>query len=140
MGEPRGGLDIYYLDESLPRPLREALALLRDDVRYAGGLEAPAEGLDDDIWLTQVGDQDWVVIHRDTRIRKRPRERDALLESGVRAFCLTHAGNYTRWETARLLAHRWRDIERTASEDAGPYICSVTWNGVRKLFIPGGTP
>jgi hypothetical protein len=72
----------------------------------------------------------------DTRIRKRPRERQAFLESGVRAFCLTHAGNYNRWETVRLLAHRWPDIEQTATSEAGPYICSVTWTGVRRLFIP----
>ena len=40
----------------------------------------------------------------------------------------------------RLLVHRWPDIEQMATNESGPYICSVTWNGVRKLFIPDGGP
>jgi hypothetical protein len=138
MGASQGGLGIFYVDESFPKPVRVAMATLRDDVRYAGGDKAPAEGLGDDEWLPWVGAKDWSVIHRDNRIRKRPRERQALLDSGVRTFCFTHAGNYNRWDTMRVLAHRWPDIERTAASEAGPYICSVTWSGVRKLFIPGG--
>lgn len=140
MGDPQGGIGIFYVDESLPKPVRLAVAMLRDDVRYAGGADAPAEGLDDDEWLPLVGAKDWIVIHRDNRIRKRPRERQALLGSGARTFCLTHAGNYNRWETMRLLVHRWPDIEQMATNESGPYICSVTWNGVRKLFIPDGGP
>jgi hypothetical protein len=126
MGEPRGGVGIFYVDESFPRPVRVAVAMLRDDVRYCGGDDAPAEGLDDEVWLPIVAERDWIVIHRDTHIRKRPRERDALLACGARTFCLTHAGQYTRWKTVHLLTHRWSDIEDTASQSPGPYIYSVT--------------
>ncbi len=138
MGAPKGGLtETFYIDASVPKAVREAIASVRSDVLYAGGPQAPAEETPDEAWLPRAGAEGWIVIHRDNRIRKRPRERQALLDSGVRTFCFTHAGNYTRWDTLRILAHRWPDIEKAANKDSGPYICSVTWQGIRMLAIPG---
>jgi hypothetical protein len=137
LGEPKGGLTVFYIDASFPLAVRQAIASVRDDVLYAGGPDAPAEDVDDDVWLPLAGANKWVVIHRDKKIRKRPAERQALIDSGVRTFCLTGAGNYTRWETLRLLAARWPDIEEVAGQRDGPYIEAVTWQGVRPLFIPG---
>jgi hypothetical protein len=134
---PQGGVDTYYIDASVPKAVREAIASVRNDVLYAGGEDAPAENTLDDVWLPQAGAANWVVIHRDKWIKKRPGERQALLDNGVRTFCMTSAGNYTRWETLRLLADKWPGIEKTATKDAGPYICSVTWQGIRKLYLPG---
>jgi len=74
---------------------------------------------------------------RDKRIRTRPGERRALVDAGVRAFCLTHAGNYTRWEVLELLVNRWERIEGIASLNPGPYVYSVTRSGVQRLNVPG---
>jgi hypothetical protein len=100
---------------------------------YAGGPGAPPENADDDVWLSQAGEADWVVIHRDKRIRTRPRERQALIDSRVRSFCMTHSGNATRHETLRLLERRCDAIEDIAATRPGPYIYSVTWAGIREL-------
>ncbi|HEV3095077.1 MAG TPA: hypothetical protein VGY30_11255 [Solirubrobacteraceae bacterium] len=137
MGASEGSLNVYYIDASFPQAVRQAIASVRDDVLYAGGPNALAEDTLDDKWLPHAGANDWVVIHRDKKIRKRPTERQALLDSGVRTFCLTGSGNYTRWDTLRLLVARWPDIERIADQRAGPYIEGVTWQGIRPLFIPG---
>jgi PIN like domain len=136
---PPGGVATFYIDASIPLAVRLAVASVRDDVLYAGGPDAPAEDADDDVWLPIAGAADWVVIHRDKKLRKRAVERRALLNSGVRTFCLTSAGSYTRWETLRLLAHRWPDIDRIAGERNGPYIEAVTWQGTRPLTIPGAS-
>lgn len=61
-----------------------------------------------------------MVILRDKRIRRRPGERDALRKAGVRAFVLTGAGNYTRWQIMALLTARWAAIERVALSTAVP--------------------
>jgi hypothetical protein len=132
---PEGSLDTFYIDASVPLAVRVAIASVRDDVLYAGGPGAPAEATDDDVWLPIAGAADWVVVHRDKRIRKRPRERKALLASGVRAFCMTSAGNYNRWQTLVLLVQRWEGIAQIASQNAGPYIYAVTQAGLRQMFV-----
>lgn len=127
----------FYVDASVPIAVRTALASVRDDVVYAGGPGAPKERTQDKDWLPVVGANEWVVLKRDKRIRTRQWERDALIRAGLRTFCLTGGGNYTRWETLRLLAARWPRIEEVAETISGPYIYSVTWDGVRELVLRG---
>ena len=132
-------MSTYYLDASIPIAVREAIAKCRDDVRYAGGPKAPPEETKDKAWLELAGQEDWIVIFRDKRIRKRPGERRALLAAGVRAFCLTSDGNATRWETLHLLVNRWGRIEQASSE-SGPYIYALTPNRLERLKITGEEP
>lgn len=127
----------FYVDASVPVAVRKALASVRDDVLYAGGPGAPKENTQDRHWLKTAGENGWVVLKRDKRIRFRPGERDALIAAGVRTFCLTGGGNYTRWQVLELLAIRWRRIEEVADNVPGPYIYSVTWEGVRELTLAG---
>lgn len=127
----------FYVDASVPVAVRTALASVRDDVLYAGGPNAPKESTQDRHWLKTAGDEGWVVLKRDKKIRHRPGERNALIAAGVRTFCLTGAGNYNRWAVLRLLAARWPRIEEVASTRPGPYIYAVTWDGVRELRLLG---
>ena len=83
-----------------------------------------------------AGEHDWVVIMRDKHIRTRVAERRALLDTGVRAFCLTAAGNYSKWQTLEPLVRRWPEIERISVEEPGPYIYAVTREGVKRRVSP----
>jgi hypothetical protein len=123
----------FYVDASVPVGVRRALAEVRDDICYAGEPGRPAEASRDTDWLKTAGENDWVVIKRDKRIRTRPGEREALVSAGVRTFCLTGAGNYSKWKVLQLLATRWERIEEVASTVSGPYVYSVTQAGVRRL-------
>jgi hypothetical protein len=129
---PSGSLT-YYLDASLPIAVRTAVAGCRDDVLYAGGRGAPTEDTDDDVWLPIAGRQDWVCVMRDKHIRTRPRERQAFLDNGVRLFCLTDAGNATRWQVLDLVVRRWGRITETAQAHPGPYIYAVTLSDFRPI-------
>jgi hypothetical protein len=124
----------YYVDASVPIDVPKSLALVRDDILYPGAAGCPVKSpnVDDVEWLSIAGEQGWVVIMKDDRIRYRRWERQALMKAGVRAFCMTTAGNYSRWQTLQLLAQRWDAIEEAAKE-AGPYIYAVTQDGVRLL-------
>jgi hypothetical protein len=53
-----------------------------------------ADNTPDAVWLSHVGQQGWIVLMKDKRIRSRPHERQAVLYAGVRAFVLV-AGNIT---------------------------------------------
>jgi hypothetical protein len=57
---------------------------------------------------------------RDKRIRTRPGERRKLYDNNVGAFCLTGAGNYSKWLTLDLLVRRWDDIERKVRAETPP--------------------
>lgn len=134
---PPSGIETFYIDASVPAAVREAIASVRNDVLYAGGPNAPAVDTPDTVWLKRAGDENWVVLHRDKKIKMRIRERRALIESGVRSFCLSNGGNLNRWETLSLLVLRWGAIERIASQNAGPYVYSVNSSGVKPMFLAG---
>src|SRR6266511_204506 len=125
----------YYVDASVPIDVAKALALVRNDIMYPGALGCPVQSpnVADEVWLGVVGAQDWVVVMKDKRVRTRRWEREALIKAGVRAFCMTAAGNYTKWQTLQLLARRWDDIEEIANTEDPPFIYSVTNAGVRFL-------
>lgn len=131
MAEPATGPpDNFFIDESM-LSIAKALRAVRDDVLYPGHAECPTIplGAKDVYWLPVVGRADWVVIMRDKRIRRRPAERQRFLEHGVRAFCLTGAGNQTSWQMLRLLVRHWDRIEEAATQP-GPFIYAVTAGGV----------
>lgn len=134
----RSGL-ISYLDANLLGVARP-LARIRADVIHPGHPACPElhSHTKDEIWLAEAGRHGWVVLMRDKHIRRRPGERQALLDGGLRTFCLTSSGNSSKWEVLRLLVVNWPSIERTAHQRPGPYIYSVTSRGVRPLALGAG--
>ena len=108
-GVTAAGRLTFYLDASIPLHVRQALALLRSDVIYAGGPDMPPEKTKDRQWLPLAGENDWVVLLRDKKIRTRPGERRALIDAG----------------------------EDDARANPGPFVRSVTRAGVRDLFVKG---
>lgn len=85
------GETTFFVDRSLgrrvvPRLLREAgwSVAVHDEV-----FVDRAETVSDEEWLTLAGDKGWAVLMKDTRIRYRSSEREALIAAQVHAFCLT---------------------------------------------------
>lgn len=123
----------FYIDADVPVAVRRAIAGCRTDVMHAGAPGAPAVNTKDKDWLPRAGAQGWVVLSRDKGIRRRPAELRAVMNSGVRLFVLTSAGNLSRWDTLELLVRRWADITQTAAQNDGPFICAVTRGGLRPI-------
>ena len=130
----------FYLDASIPFPVSQALALVRDDVLYPGAPGCPITTPDvkDHEWLAVAGHHGWAVLMRDKHVRSRPGERRSLRDNGVRAFVLTGAGNYSRWRTLDLLVRRWPDIESVTGVEAPPYMYAVTQQGLRRVELGAG--
>lgn len=126
---------LFYFDASM-LALGMALTIVRDgDVLYPGGPGCPVTtaATPDDEWLRHAGRNGWVVIMRDKRVRRRPRERQALVDHGVTAFCLTGAGNYTSWRILELLVRSWARMEEVVATKPAPFIYSITQEGLRRL-------
>jgi hypothetical protein len=127
--------DEYFLDASLQKGVCESLEIVRNDIIHPWQSNCPINPRDkDEVWLPIAGDQDWIVILRDKRVRTRPRQRAALIEHELRVFCLTAAGNYSKWAVLELLVRSWRTIEEL-SQRPGPYMYSVTSAGVKPLRL-----
>jgi len=80
--------------------------------------------------LPLIGSAGLVVLTRDKRIRTRPVEREALLDHDVRACFLTSGGNLDLFTQLRLWLRYWDDIETLVDTRPGPWLASVTRNGV----------
>jgi hypothetical protein len=47
------------------------------------------ERVDDETWLMRAGREEWIVLTKDARIRRRPAELDAIRRGHLRVFCIT---------------------------------------------------
>ena len=126
----------FVLDRSLGR--RQVPDLLRGSGLVVHPLAevfgVPAdESVDDRVWLERVGAERWVVLMKDERIRYRPAERAALLDHGVRAFCLTNGNLPARAMAEHFLASL--DRSDPACSHPAPYLNAVNARGLRGIGL-----
>jgi len=91
---------------------------------------------DDEKWLQEAGRRGWVVLMKDDRIRYRPGEQRAVIESGVGCFCLHPSKEMTAEDMAEAFVKALPKILRiVAANPKGGYIRGVNRQGrVRRLF------
>lgn len=93
------------------------------------------ESVRDETWVREVTDDGLVILMKDDQIRRKPREQQAVLKSGARAFVVTNA-NLKGEEVASLFVdNRHRIIQR--ARRPGPYIFAVYAGRLEKLFPRG---
>jgi PIN like domain len=132
------GLPELFLDRSLGR--WQVPALLRDvglrlqTLAEVYGIPAD-ETVADTEWLAQAGQQGWVVLMKDDRIRYRPVERAAVLDHRVRAFCLS-SGNLRAAEMAQRFIDELDQITEACSQP-GPFLYTVSSVGLRRVRLDG---
>src|ERR1022692_294135 len=112
----------FLIDRSLgrlllPAALRQAGLIVRTLADVYG--ELAAQDVEDREWISLAAQNDWVVLCKDDRIRRRPAERDALIDGQVRAVCLTNANLPFAEQAACFVANRHRILQ--ASRKPGPY-------------------
>ncbi|MPZ69906.1 MAG: hypothetical protein GEU71_10295 [Actinobacteria bacterium] len=85
--------------------------------------ERRAQEIADREWIERAGQETWVVLTKDDRIRYRRVERDAFVAANLRVFCLTTAKLRGEDQTARFVNNINRILQR--SRKSGPYIYGV---------------
>lgn len=133
---------VYVVDENLLRLGKGMAAIRRDTGRFAG--DALAEllplGVEDPEWIPVVGDNGWVVITNDRRIRTRPVEAQLAIKHRLKVVHLHGAvGNARPWDQLIRVAGRWPAIERQViASPSGPWWLSLQHSGTRLMqFDPG---
>ncbi len=127
---------LFFVDRSLGRV--RVPALLRESgwvlVTLSEHYGVPQdEAIDDVAWLRLAGERGWPVLMKDERIKYRTAERRALIDHGVRAFCLT-SGNLNAQAMADCFIrdqHRiWTEAART-----GPALFAVSRHDIREIDL-----
>ena len=125
----------FFIDRSLGRKhLADALGDLDFTVHTMASVygERIAQELEDEHWLADVGEHDWIVLMKDDKIRRRPAERDVLEAAKVRAFCLTNAQLRASEQSARFIGNIERILRQ--AEKPGPYIYGVYDGYIKRLW------
>lgn len=129
-----GNAPKFFVDRSLGKSIAESLRGCGLTVHTMASVygEQAAQRLVDEIWLRDAGARRWVVLTKDDAIRRRPAERDALIDAGVRVFCLTSARLRGSEQIEWFASNRHR-ILRQAGEP-GPYIHGVYRDRIERLW------
>lgn len=93
-----------------------------------------SQGIEDEVWLLEVGKREWVVLTKDQRIRYRTIERNALLNAGIRAFFFM-SGNISFPEMAEIIAGALPRMRRVLNRTKGPFIAGIYKDGTVKILI-----
>jgi len=124
----------FFIDRSLGKSIANGLRACGLTVHTMASVygEKRAQRLADRVWLRDAGVNEWIVLTKDDAIRRRPAEREALIEAGVRVFCLTSAQLRGAEQTARFVENRHRMIRQ--ARKPGPYIYGVYGGRIARLW------
>jgi hypothetical protein len=78
----------------------------------------------DEAWLEFVGQNEFFLLTRDKRIRRRPLELDSLKRHRVGAFILV-GKQMGRWAQIEQVVHAWPKILETAASTSPPFAFRV---------------
>lgn len=87
----------------------------------------------DEEWIRWAGEENVVVAHKDSRIRYRPSQIDAVRRYSARMLCLTK-GNLMTAEQVECFEKNLATIEKHWARP-GPWILAIRPSGVRDLDL-----
>lgn len=130
----------WYADESV-LGFGKLLAKQRDDVAYPGHPAVPevVPGALDTDWMPIVAMREWVVFHRDKRIRTRPAELRIFRSEGLKAIWFGGRKDLgTRDQLALALRH-WPRMERERTRlGPGPWALNLVEGGLSEFPLRDG--
>jgi predicted nuclease of predicted toxin-antitoxin system len=118
---------IFFVDRSLGgklvvQALRDAGAriIVHDDV-------LPQDTKDVE-WLAEAGRRNWIVLTKDSAIRRNPHEKSMFRDAGVRVFALARK-DLSGQEMAEIFANALEGMRKRAMTIEPPFIFSISRNG-----------
>ena len=124
---------VFFVDRSLGKhTIAEALRQAGVEVQIHD--DHFPQNATDETWLREVGRRGWIVLTKDTWIRRRSNERTALMRAGVRAFVLI-AGNLSGPEMARVFVNALPAMHRFVVRHNPPFIAKITRSGAVSMLV-----
>ena len=125
MGNPPSGLERHTLLVERPLGKRVTLALREYGFTVIAFIDHFADGAPDEEWIQKAAAEEWVVLTKDAAVRRRPNERLAIRNLGLRVFTLTR-GNWTSEEMSGAFIAAARRIKNLLKKKRGPFSARVT--------------
>jgi hypothetical protein len=85
-------------------------------------------GAPDEDWLTLAGQNGWITLLRDKRVRHREVERAAIVEAKVAAFIFT-GGQVSAADTTKTLLRLLNKMINIAASEPRPFLYTITAGG-----------
>jgi hypothetical protein len=79
--------------------------------------------------LPEVAKRGWVFVTQDKMIHRRPAEKQALLESGLRTFLIVSTANLSANETIEVLERARQEMFFIALSETGPFLYGIRKDG-----------
>jgi PIN like domain len=127
---------VFFTDENLGRHIVPE-ALRRAGEQVIAFHEKFVSGTKDEVWLREVGANGWVLLTKDSRIRYRRNEMQALLSSKGRSFVLV-SSNLPGAEIAEIFVSALGRMKKLCRRQRPPFIAHVHKNGSVKLMASQG--
>jgi PIN domain-containing protein len=85
--------------------------------------EQRAQQVSDQEWIALVADRNWIGFNKDANIRRNALERQTVLDTGARLFCVPRADILAEDVAARFIANI--EAIARAARSPGPFIYTV---------------
>jgi hypothetical protein len=128
VGNPPGGLERHTFLVERPLGKRVTVALREYGFVVVAFTDHFEDGAPDEQWIAKAAVEGWVVLTKDSAVRRRPNERLAIKNSGLRVFTLTR-GSWRSEEMSGAFIAAARKIGNLLNRDPGPFIARVTRSG-----------
>ncbi len=123
---------MIFVNGSMPRSVADELRRIGKNARAKIELFPP--NTKDLVWLRKVGNNGWLAITRDARIRTRPGELQAIRNHSVGCFILTYRNDLTKPEIVRIVLDNIEAMEKKFRMTPRPFIYTVTRDGEFRLY------
>ena len=118
---------VFFTDANLGRRIvPDALRAAGEEVKVHD--DSFKAGTNDSVWLREAGQQGWIVLTKDSRIRYRRNEMEALLSSGARSFVLV-SSNLPGSEMAKIFVSALPAMKKLCAKQAAPFIAHIHHDG-----------
>lgn len=109
----------FFVDRYLGRHV--GAALREAGLRIELHLDHFKDDTPDEDWIAEVSKRGWVTPTKDKAIRRKPREREAIIDSKARVFTLP-SGNMTGEEMAERYVSSKLRMARFLRQHEGPFV------------------
>lgn len=92
------------------------------------------EGTKDIDWLAVVGSRNWVVLTKDKAIRRKPWERQAVIDANVCLFTLP-SGSMSGKQMAEIFVSNRLNMARFLKKHSPPFIAVVASGGITPVAL-----
>ena len=126
-----------YLDENHCNNKRILSVLEEAGVQVERHLDHFARGTPDEDWLPFVGNNGWILLTSDGRIRYRSNEKLAVVKNDVRMFYFSN-NNMSGEQMATALAKALPEIYKLCARQTPPFFAAITRAGdvyLREKFV-----